>query len=441
MTQSFMRLSLCYFYKKKLIRKANIGLIVLIVLENLFLFYFYKARVLPNTWNALGLYISSLMFGILLIAKYYNKEITIVPNPNKTAVSKFAFIPFFILSLLYLGYKSQNVFKTIPIDPMWSDVIPAVKIVVKRFLAGSNPYLPMTALGYTTPVGYLPMHWLPFVVAELIHIDYRWTSFATFQLAIFVITYRVNKYSGYINAIVMILLALFANMLMLQYAPGIAGMSVEIMIAGYYMLMITALNKKSTFFIAFFITCCLLSRYSIMFWLPLWAFVLLISGEGKSFLRIIVTVTILVTGIYIIPFLSRDWSVFYKTNVAYSNMSWEWQHLCDTGLPCHLYNGIGFAHLFYQKYGAGNYMKGFYLLKNTFFIVNISIPIVFGIWYWFKRHKIDYRIFLMASFKIYISFFLALILVPYEYLMITGNFVSIAIFAEQARYKIKNNIQ
>ena len=58
-------------------------------------------------------------------------------------------------------------------------------------------------------------------------------------------------------------------------------------------------------------------------------------------------------------------------------------------------------------------------------------------WYWYNKEKINYKIFLLGSFKIYLAFFLFLIQVPYEYLMITGNFVSIAIFCDQARYKFQ----
>jgi len=59
-----------------------------------------------------------------------------------------------------------------------------------------------------------------------------------------------------------------------------------------------------------------------------------------------------------------------------------------------------------------------------------------GVWYWYNRKKIDLRIFLIASFKIYLTFFLAFIQIPYVYLMTVGNFVSIAILAELMRYKV-----
>jgi hypothetical protein len=62
-----------------------------------------------------------------------------------------------------------------------------------------------------------------------------------------------------------------------------------------------------------------------------------------------------------------------------------------------------------------------------------------AVWYWFNKERINYKIFLLGSFQIYISVFLFFIPVPYPYLMIVGNFVSIAIFCGQARYHLKHN--
>jgi hypothetical protein len=61
-----------------------------------------------------------------------------------------------------------------------------------------------------------------------------------------------------------------------------------------------------------------------------------------------------------------------------------------------------------------------------------------GALYWWKRHRIHPVIFLMSSFKIYLTLFLNFIQVPYIYLMITASFVSIAIFAELGRYEPDN---
>lgn len=61
-----------------------------------------------------------------------------------------------------------------------------------------------------------------------------------------------------------------------------------------------------------------------------------------------------------------------------------------------------------------------------------------GGWYWVSRKKIDAGVFLIASFKIYLTIFLAFIQIPYTYLMVTAIGVSIAMFAAMSNWKILN---
>jgi hypothetical protein len=58
------------------------------------------------------------------------------------------------------------------------------------------------------------------------------------------------------------------------------------------------------------------------------------------------------------------------------------------------------------------------------------------IYYLHIKDKIDRNVFLMVSFKIFLTLFLAFIVIPYKYLMITQFFVSIGIYDAQRRYSI-----
>lgn len=81
-------------------------------------------------------------------------------------------------------------------------------------------------------------------------------------------------------------------------------------------------------------------------------------------------------------------------------------------------------------------MDGYLLLNKIMLVGPLLALAVMGVWYWFHRSRIYYRIFLLASFKIYLSIFLAFLIVPYLYLSIAAIFISVAIFAEQARYRV-----
>ena len=110
----------------------------------------------------------------------------------------------------------------------------------------------------------------------------------------------------------MLVLLLCANFILLSGKEnGIILATVEIMIAAYYMLLISGLNQNNVIIQGVFISCCLLSRYSIILWLPLYAFVLFISNNRKQLAGTVSVVLIMVCVFYVTPFLSKDWTLFY----------------------------------------------------------------------------------------------------------------------------------
>ncbi|MBA3828296.1 MAG: hypothetical protein H0X33_05120 [Taibaiella sp.] len=350
-----------------------------------------------------------------------------------------------ILILLFTGgiiwtsLVTIKILKTTAIDQRISDIIPTIQILCKRLLSGQYPYSydALTSLYYHTPSGYLPMHWLPYTAAEYFKFDYRSITFCIWCIGALVVMFRSMRLSKlWLQVAVPVLLAC-SYYAISQLEPNIIGWTVEIMVAGYYMLFIAGINQKNPWITAFVITCCLLSRYSLVLWLPLWAFVMYVSGHRKDLIKAIIGIVVLVGIIYVIPFLSKDWSTFYVAHTTnYETIPIvEWRHQNKDGLPVHLYNGFGLAHLFYQKYHGPDLQHGYDLLKRTLTIATSGSLFIMGIWYWRNRKNIDYRLFLLGSFKIYLSIFFAFIMIPYMYLIMVGNFVSIALFAEQGRYK------
>jgi len=405
-----------------------------ILTEAFSLLFLHKQHITGNTPNAVILFISSMAAGVLVIMKFYNNG-TIQVADTSGKKNRYAVLLTSIAAIAWMAIDANSVFERIVIDIYWSDIIPAVQIVTKRFVEGAYPYAPMTELGYTTPVGYMPFHWLPYSIAEVLKFDYRWISFSAFVLAFMVLIVRTYK-RNVTATIITIFLTTASYYLMSRYSTGIMAVTVELLIAAYYMLLVSGINSNKYMTIGATVAICLLSRYSFALWLPLGIFVLYTNGDRKLLLKAIITSIVIILLCYIIPFLSKDWTVFYKTNTGYAGMNWEWQHLCDNGVPCNLFNGVGFAHLYYNHYGQANYKAAFETCRLVFFFASIGVCIAMGIWYCINKKKIDYRIFLMASLKIYLSIFFACMIVPYDYLMITGLLVSIALYAEQARYRV-----
>ena len=114
----------------------------------------------------------------------------------------------------------------------------------------------------------------------------------------------------------------------------------------------------------------------------------------------------------------------------------EWHNLNPSGLPWHLFSGCGFAYLFYTSYMGSDatLLIAYEMLNFVMYLFLGFTLIILAMWYWYNRLKINYKIFLLASFKIYLTMFFSFVLLPYVYINIVNLFVSIAIFAAQARY-------
>lgn len=418
-------------------KTSNIFLAFLIILENFFLFYAFREFHFSQVANATALFSSSLLFGLVLLYRFYGQSARVRDIKLKLGFPQYLFIALFTVGLLYLAFGSRSIFHQNPIGPQYSDIIPEIQVACKRFLSGRNVYQPITEFGWTLELTYLPLQWLPYTAAEVLAFDYRWIAYGIWAFAallLFTRALRTNNLSQQCFAGILIILS---NYILLMRNPGIIASTVEIMVAGYYMLLIIGLNQRSAIVLGLCLSLCLLSRFSVLLWLPLGAFVLYTNGDRKPLLTTGITVIVVVLIIYVLPFLSRDWSSLYRGYKYYDHSAMgEWHKHSDEQYPAQLHAGTGFAYLFYTGWPENSVARRLKLLQKTHLILSVGITVAMGAWYWFTKRNIDRRIFLMGSFKIYLAFFLAFIQVPYEYLMIVGNFVSIAIFCEQIRYEV-----
>lgn len=416
----------------------NTILILLIILENLFLFVFHQNEITSQDVNSWGYFLSSLLIGIVLIVRFY-KQPELVESERQPFKRKFWLLFVYLACLVTLNGFTIRIIKTTNFT-YFSDIISAIQLLCKAFLSGHYPYSPdvVAPLGYHGPSNYLPMHWLPCSIAEFYQFDYRTITFAVWCIGALVVMLRSMRRGSIALELSIPILLTGSYLLMAMQEHAIIGATIEIMVAGYYMLLIFGINQKNFIISGLFISICLLSRYYIALWMPLWVFVLLVSGKKKEFLLTSITIAVCVSIIYIIPFLSKDWTALAHSFKDYEVLPLrEWKHFSSKPIPIHLYAGTGFAYLFYEKYSKTDLVAGYNLFKSCFYLAIAVVLMILAVWYVFNRKKIHYKIFLLASFKIYLTVFLAFILVPYTYLMITANFVSIAILAEQSRYKLE----
>ena len=416
----------------------DIILIVLIFLE--MLFSIIPLGNVSQTFNAFGFFLSGLAFAAVFFLKYYNK--TVQRQEATMASVKNLLLPSVsVILLVLISFQNKQTLNSIPIDVKTSDVIPTVIELCTRFNDGSFVYEPIEKFGYHLPVTYLPMQWMPFLLAEQGEFDYRWIAIGIWLIAALILMWHSFRSQQIAVRIVGPLLLLAAYYFISFQQKEIVANVIELMVAGYYMLLMYSLGGKNAALRGLMIGICLMSRYSLLLWLPLAAVVVFMNESRRQFWISAGTCLLFVLIIYIIPFLSKDWNAFYR-GYKYYDLSalGEWQHLNpSTGKPYHLYAGHGIAYFFYEHFPQLSLPDKIKRLQKAHLLMSLGTTTLLTVFYFLVRRRIDYRMYLLFSFKIYLAVFLFLIQVPYLYLMIVSFFVSIAIFIMQGKYRLSPN--
>jgi hypothetical protein len=395
---------------------------LLLVIEMGFL-TFCRSKFDPHTLPILFLGIQ-LCIGILPLFFIRNKAID-SKNPV-LPLKKGTVIPLSIVAILGLSLSFamlNDLIQHIDINPSYSDIIPQVQKFCNQALAGIFPYTPFDDFGYRMPPTYLPAQWMPYLPSEIFKFDPRYITFWIFALsytvfAIKIIKNSISLFAGFILLALPILLMSTLH----DHDQGILSICVEQLIMSYYLLLALSLTTNSRIFQVVMVVLCLMSRFSLIFWLPLYAFILGTKAGWRPVLQLglwILAGCIVLYG----PFLWHDPQIFSRAQAHYNSASvGEWSR---GDKPPHLYNGLGFAIFFFEK--GGDVALQIASLKKYLFIVTPSVSLVLG-WVWGRiKDKIDVALFALCSLKISLAVFYALIQIPYSYLYITPVITSLAV--------------
>jgi hypothetical protein len=220
-----------------------------------------------------------------------------------------------IAGLAYCAYLLHDGFLRLSQPGEYSDVLPQIKALYERFARGEQPYYSLPLSGYAPFPVYMPLHWLPIGLSIATGHDIRWTGFIflSFTIVYYILT-RVQTPGGLIAG----LLPVAVLYLFIQYSDKDMYVTLETIVAAYYLLLATGLAGSLLPVTIAGIICCLLSRYTLVFWLPLFALLLWrYSPKKNSYLTWgIVATSILL--LYVLPFLARDTSIL-KAGVGYHN--------------------------------------------------------------------------------------------------------------------------
>ncbi len=337
--------------------------------------------------------------------------------------------PAMVYLLLAIGILAliTGLIRQHPVDVAESDIIPQTQALVQRQLAGNFPYQPIPLPGYELYPTYQPLQWLPYSIAEWLHFDYRLQAVGTLLLIsfLFLLAQAGQKAEG--NWLLAALLLLPVLVLYL-FSKTILIRTLECGIAAYYLLLCWALWRRSVVLVGLGLVCCLLSRYSVIFFAPFFIACVLISRQKKYALQLVEICVLGFLLIYFFPYFSRDTSIFLKGYQYHSQAAlaeWKgqfWQAPGDK--PVQLFRGMGMAGLFYDLV-PGTVAHRLNVLKTVHLALSCLSVVALGVYYYRKSRDLYLNVFALASLKIYLSIFYHFIQIPYDYLFLTLIYVSV----------------
>ena len=336
----------------------------------------------------------------------------------------------------YAGSLLAHVYHEIPEFSTASDILPGKREYVRRFLHGETVYVPVQFDSYALQPTFLPFRWLPFVIAELMHFDYRWIPFAGFVAGMGFWIFSnvvIGKQSSYWEIVLKAFLPFLALGAFVVHEKIDFALTVELLILGYHLILARFIFSKNPWVVGFSLVLCLLSRYSIVLWLavPVWW---LLLEKRYAFLGKVMLLSI--AGIFLfywLPFCRHDMGRHFLAASEYyveaCKVCWKVDSWLPPGsLPNFMGKGQGFQYLSYA-YGNGGLEEKYQLNINLGLIVSAIVVLAScrSIYRHLNREDDPVAIqgLLLGSFKIYMLFFIGFILCPFSYLFIVPFFMSL----------------
>lgn len=366
--------------------------------------------------------------GIILICGSFQnsagKPIITKQSPRFEFVTKFIWMFGFVYALIH-SYKYFDRWMIDLDNPKYSDVIPQIGYLVRRLLNGEYPYQIIDFGGHQLFPTYQPFQWLPYIFAEVGNFDYRFISFFVLSISLLLFQFILLKssitkiYKICFSIYPWLLLILFINSGKHEYA-----ITVENLIAAYYLFFVFAIFTKSIFIKSLTTVLCLLSRYTLVLWLPLYCIMIFLENkrEATKYVGLILSGILL---FYVFPFMIQDPLILKKGFDYHTTAAIDLWKLVDGKPPPGLFQGLGLSSFFYQ-FIDGDHIAKLTAIKIGHLTITASCVVVSIILFIKKRNRIQNKgLFALGSFKVYITLFYSFIQIPFNYLFIVSLYISL----------------
>lgn len=379
--------------------------------------------------NYFDIYFSPLVFfgasfsvGFMALYMSTSSGLSLASEHKTDTWAYFLYLPL----IIFLVYFGHSIFSKIPIDDNQSDVFAQVLSPNRWLLNGEYPYQTVTLPSYTMHNTYLPMQWLPFLPAVLFGFDPRWVPLIAWAGAICYFFYSMKiqifkKPIGIIAFLLMMTMSLFGIMGFMTSHKFDYSITLEMLPSAYYIILVLALLRGSPWGIGLSMGACLMSRFSIVLFLPFLVWYVWNRFGWKVLFRSGLICFTFVMCIFVLPFMTQDPSLPQKILGNYDSGSLgEWSHHSwqeEGAEPYQLARGMGAA-IFVKKLYEYDIADGIHHLKQAEIL--LSLVVTFLIIYLGIRNKkkLQYDWLLLGGVKLYFTIFYTLVLIPYPYLFV-----------------------
>ena len=252
------------------------------------------------------------------------------------------------------------------------------------------------------------MHWLPLGIGKVLAIDLRWGGYIVFALVFCYSLWEVAKRSslGIAEFFLLIIVPFVYFKYTLAYSTDSIHTVFEIIVLAYYLLLALGFYLKNHTLIIVSLICIMLSRYTIVFMLPLLMFVLYQKYGFKMIRKYVIWGGAAFIILYVLPFLVREPSIL-QDGLTYHNKfaESEYNRLLGGKYPAILNDGSSFMLIAKKWWQIQDPHEGVKAIRLFQLFMSGLLTLGLGLFYWFNRNRIHVFDFLLACMGFYLVFF------------------------------------
>lgn len=324
------------------------------------------------------------------------------------------------LLILWCIWRTPQLFSAAPLDYRQADMLPVIRTMAQRWWAAEPVYAPIDDIwGGMRPI-YLPAMWIPFTAGILFQVDIRWVSATLLLLGLVLIFFGPTKkkqlkagFLALLGMLPIILLCIF----IFDHSPTLLTLSEEPVVVFYYLLLAWGLFRRRPWLTGMAIALCLLSRYSLAFWVPMY---LIYQFFYRSRSAAFTTLGVMVISLLVLLTIGQAWDqlTFFL-------------HLQDSYLQELLKAESRWAFVDKIEHNPGlvKFLPYDYISiwHQLLIYGSILVPVLSILLYKKYRHLIDDRFFGICSLKLAMVYFCNMLTIPYSYLFYPSTFLSLFI--------------